>query len=928
MAKAASSLFVLTLLLSLFTRNAEAKLKYYSLSTGKGSVYDMSSGNILWQGSGPNYTGEGRPYGYETWTGTPFDFNSGVINLPFAFKFNGTSYSQAVIYTAGIITLGSGTMYSSYNNQIGNCSMPTIAAFWDDLHYTGTGGGCWSPDVSYATFGNAPNRVFVVEWHDMEIGYGNYYGSLYGWGNRGTFQAQLFEDGTITFYYSKMEWKSSCGGWQGYENYGMQNGVSGSIGLGQSSTDFLSVTPGGTPSTSTTTAKDNIDLDKVPITGGTSYTFVKQPEVRLSATPKTVDYGTLSGGTSATGNIIIKHVGIEGTLNILSTSMSGTGTQFFTITKVPGALNPGQSDTLKVKFAPTQNGTYNTTLTINTNGVDSGTQQILLTGSCVAPTIQIIPIGDTNTAVRMFKKTRTRLRDSLRQSFLIRNTGAGALAIDPLTSIIGDYPAMYTISRRPLFAISGGLADTMSITFRPTEEGSRPAKLNLVSNASNGTQQIDLFGTGVLPRVELSPAGAMTIDSVPMGTTVCRTITITNNGSDSLWIKQTYLSSADGDFTLTPLTTYTQTHVSGMNTLTNSRTVQLCFTPMQKGTRRARFRVTTDIPLTFDQPPQDTSFEELEIWANAIPSDRSSITFKQFDDAVMGTDNVSTLTFKNEGSEVLTISSPFFSGADPSEFTVTKAIFPLDVQPGQSVSFDIDAKPLVHGANSATIHIPILSDDGNSFLQTEDLSINGLAVCSNTSSASLEFSKLYLGENETKTFDITNCGDISATYTASIEGGGFAIDGNTTIGPIAAGEKTTVNVKFAPLTKGSVTSTLRIKSAYISDLTVSLSGEGEEKPTTDGISNVTAQDGFSLTQNHPNPATGNTTFSFTTPEEASVNIVLVDITGKTIRQLASGKYATGTYEIKVNSNDLASGTYIYVLESGAIRLTRQMVVGK
>jgi hypothetical protein len=316
--------------------------------------------------------------------------------------------------------------------------------------------------------------------------------------------------------------------------------------------------------------------------------------------------------------------------------------------------------------------------------------------------------------------------------------------------------------------------------------------------------------------------------------------------------------------------------------------MQLCFTPLQKGTRRARVRVTTDIPMTYDVPPQDTSFEELDVWANAIPSDHTTITFKQFDDGVIGTDNVSTLSLKNDGSEKITLSAPFFSGANPTDFTVTKAVFPIEVQPGQSISFDIVAKPQGRGMRTATVQIPILSDDGNSFIQTEDLAVNGLAVCANTSASSIEFAKIFTDENETKTIEVTNCGDVAATYTASLTGKGFAIDGNSVQGPIAAGEKTSFTVKFAPQTKGSFTSSLTIKSQYVSDMTVSLSGEGAEKPTTEGISNVTTQDGFSLAQNHPNPATGSTTFSFTTPQEASVNIILADVTGKTIRQLASG----------------------------------------
>ncbi|HYM21500.1 MAG TPA: T9SS type A sorting domain-containing protein, partial [Candidatus Kapabacteria bacterium] len=86
--------------------------------------------------------------------------------------------------------------------------------------------------------------------------------------------------------------------------------------------------------------------------------------------------------------------------------------------------------------------------------------------------------------------------------------------------------------------------------------------------------------------------------------------------------------------------------------------------------------------------------------------------------------------------------------------------------------------------------------------------------------------------------------------------------------------------------------------------------------------------GFSLGQNYPNPFAATTTFTYTTPTEAPVELTLSDLTGRTIRTITSGKVSAGAHEITINADELASGTYIVSLSSGAVRLNRQMVVTK
>lgn len=923
---------VVCLTLGLSSTDSKAALKYYQLSQGGGSYYDMSSVSPLWE---TQYQGERYNFGFET---------SGVLNLGFTFRFNGTNYTQVRVYSTGVVTFGTGALGSPSSNSLGT-GMPLVAPFWDELKFTGAqiNYNC-NPhcQVRYRTTGIAPNRVFIAEWSDMELGYVSLYGGRYNGGNRGTFQAQLHENGNIVFFYQKMEGVPKCGWIADYYSNEAGPDQTASIGLGQSGTDFLSVTPTPTASTSFTASNDDITIDKNA--SFSSYVFTKIPEVRMSTTPKIIDFGTVSAGAFGQANIVVRHISTEGVLNILSTTITGPGASQFSVFSTPGPLNPGQQANLVVRFTPTLNGTHNATLTISSNGVDSGIQTILLSGKAVAPTIEIIPIGSVNTPTRMFKKTRTQVGDSLTQSFLVKNVGEGTLVIYPWSTITGSFPEHYRISRFPQYPVSAGNTDTMSITFAPTQDGGLPARAVLYNNATNGTQYIDLFGVGAVPAIQLDPNEMLTFDSIAMGTTVCKTVRISNPGTDTLRLTNNYLSSSDGDFSYSPLT--------GKDTMVapgSFRDVQVCITPLQRGTRRARLRFTTNIPLTFEEDNNnaysggqqqqgnyynsgwirnDTSAKSIEIWANAVPSDKTIIAMGEFNDAVIGTDVSATATFTNVGSELITVEGPFFSGANAKSFKVTNTTFPVEVAPGASFTFIVTASPILRGANTAVMNIANKSED-RQYLQAINLTIKGLLPSSTISESTLDYGKLYLGEEASKIVTLNNTGDIEQTYVASLtNANGFVLDGSSVVGPIASGASANFTLKFIPSDKGLVTNMLTVKTEHTSDMTVSLTGEADEKPVTQSLKGEVSMKGFVLSQNNPNPATGKTSFSFTSPTTSDVRITLADITGKTVRELAGGVYAAGEHTVNVMTNDIASGSYLYILETEGVRLVRQMVITK
>ena len=143
-------------------------------------------------------------YGVNGWGGD--DNFSEPIPLGFNFPFYGSSYDQAYVDINGEILLAPNTWYNAYpglnwdndGNMFnymypipGYTQMPgLIAVYWDDLHADeGTG------NIYYQTFGEAPDRYTVFQWHNLRFHAGT------GGTPQLKFQAILFEDGNIKLQY-------------------------------------------------------------------------------------------------------------------------------------------------------------------------------------------------------------------------------------------------------------------------------------------------------------------------------------------------------------------------------------------------------------------------------------------------------------------------------------------------------------------------------------------------------------------------------------------------------------------------------------------------------------------------------------------------------------------------------------------------------
>ncbi|MBI5474733.1 MAG: T9SS type A sorting domain-containing protein [Ignavibacteriae bacterium] len=87
-------------------------------------------------------------------------------------------------------------------------------------------------------------------------------------------------------------------------------------------------------------------------------------------------------------------------------------------------------------------------------------------------------------------------------------------------------------------------------------------------------------------------------------------------------------------------------------------------------------------------------------------------------------------------------------------------------------------------------------------------------------------------------------------------------------------------------------------------------------------------DGFHLMQNYPNPFNPTTTIKFTVPagQHTPSLLKVYDVSGKEVATLVNSLMEPGEHQVRFNAEGLASGVYLYRLESRGYTQTRKILL--
>jgi hypothetical protein len=99
--------------------------------------------------------------------------------------------------------------------------------------------------------------------------------------------------------------------------------------------------------------------------------------------------------------------------------------------------------------------------------------------------------------------------------------------------------------------------------------------------------------------------------------------------------------------------------------------------------------------------------------------------------------------------------------------------------------------------------------------------------------------------------------------------------------------------------------------------------------TPTGIRNEQQNDfSFRLNQNYPNPFNPSTTINYSLQRAGNVKLTIYNSLGSKVATLVNEYKSLGSYSVQFNGSNLASGIYLYRLESGNYSATKKFIMLK
>ncbi len=211
---------------------------------------------------------------------------------------------------------------------------------------------------------------------------------------------------------------------------------------------------------------------------------------------------------------------ITGITNIAPFSVSGTSMP------LPVTLDPAESFTVDVLFAPATPGNYSENLPINPTPANGDTV-LRCVGEGRPPVLSLTFAGTVGFG-------RVPLGSSGAASLTITNNGEATVNVN-LPASPGGIPFVWSAFAGP---ITTGASQAIPITFTPVVEGVATHTLTFTSNASGSPHNVQLQGEGCVANAEMAvvvpPGPFVSFGNVQRGFRTVRIARVNNNGDGPL----------------------------------------------------------------------------------------------------------------------------------------------------------------------------------------------------------------------------------------------------------------------------------------------------------------------------------------------------------------------------------------------------------
>jgi hypothetical protein len=139
----------------------------------------------------------------------------------------------------------------------------------------------------------------------------------------------------------------------------------------------------------------------------------------------------------------------------------------------------------------------------------------------------------------------------------------------------------------------------------------------------------------------------------------------------------------------------------------------------------------------------------------------------------------------------------------------------------------------------------------------------------------------------------------------------------------------TLNLKFENI-QGPATNMIRDYVIYVEGRYTNIITSGQNKALNINNNIINNQNPleYKLYSNYPNPFNPKTLIKYDIAKNGFVKIVIYDLLGRVVKELVNNFKSAGTYSVEFDGTNLASGVYIYRMESGNFADNKKMVLIK
>jgi hypothetical protein len=623
-------------------------------------------------------------------------------------------------------------------------------------------------------------------------------------------------------------------------------------------------------------------------------------------------------GDSSTQYFYVKNTG-NGPLLFNSLQMIGLqGTMYSVIHAPVNPLPAGASDSIGIRFKPFLEGRPDAQFVINTNALNTPFDTVMMWGAGKLAHLVVAPSSGPGSTLHF---DSVGIGDSVCAALVLRNPGTDTLVIQKQIVTYGDYDYTFYPLKGTETRIAPDQTRIVNVCFVPVMKGSRIASIRFYTNIpltypdKRDTSQflINVTGTGV-PYGRLAVGGSLAASAV-ITKTDCISDTIRNTGTAQLTLTSVQIHGVTSDdFVLSGMTLPYTLDINA------SKIVQVCFTAKSRGLEVDTLVVngtTSTRKLTLALPILGTG---LMPCMDATPN---PVAFGAGLTLARSTGDSTMISVKNCGDVPMSFTAALTTGTS-SNYTLMNASTSM-IAPNKTGAIWVRFTPDTIGQMPGAITItPSESTLPASMIQFSGMGAGALVIAAASPKPTM------VTKADTFIVTVTNNGNYNwVPSTPQIAGSEFKAVGIMSPDTIAPNKSGSLKVEFRPTTTGTRTATLSFPSSAPAPLdknlpfTLTASGVALQ-----GVSEITELNGFMLGTSFPNPAHDRGNIFVTVPQDAKITLSIVRLDGSAVMTAFAGDLSKGQHVLSFDVSQLASGTYFYVLESGATRLAREMIVAK